>query len=140
MPKKLGFLQEDDAQKDYVSLIFQGANAVGIPITNPDADRTGVVLDYLAARSTDTVRDVYMNQTLDFKYIQDQESQEMLDIILSTGTFDIAAVYGWGGIAGQVMTLLNAGKTTLASTAAKLESRVLKDMQTTVDTFAEVGQ
>ena len=130
----------DDVQKDYVSLIFQGANAVGIPITNPDAERTGVVLDYLAARSTNTVRDVYMNQTLDFKYIQDEESQEMLDIILSTGTFEIAAVYDWGGIAGQVMTLLNAGKTTLASTAAKLESRVLKAMQTTVDTFAEVGK
>ena len=130
----------DDVQKDYVSLIFQGANAVGIPITNPDAERTGVVLDYLAARSTNTVRDVYMNQTLDFKYIQDEESQEMLDIILSTGTFEIAAVYDWGGIAGQVMTLLNAGKTTLASMAAKLESRVLKAMQTTVDTFAEVGQ
>ena len=130
----------DQTQADYVSLIFQGANAVGIPLTNPDAERTGVVLDYLAALSTDTVRDVYINQTLDFKYIQDQESQEMLDIILSTGTFEIAAVYDWGGIAGQIMTLLNAGKTTLASTAAKLEKRVVKAMEETVDTFSKVGQ
>ena len=130
----------EQTQADYVSLIFQGANAVGIPITNPDAERTGVVLDYLAAMSTATVRDVYINQTLDFKYIQDQESQEMLDIILSTGTFEIAAVYDWGGIAGQVMTLLNAGKTTLASTAAKLEKRVVKAMEETVDTFSKVGQ
>ena len=130
----------DDIQKNYVSLIFQGANAVGIPMTNPDAERTGLVLEYMAARSTDTVRDVYMNQTLDFKYIQDQESQEMLDIILSTGTFEIASVYDWGGIAGQVMTLLNAGKTTLASTSAKLEKRIVSAMEKTVATFAEVGQ
>ena len=64
----------------------------------------------------------------------------MLDIILSTGTFEIAAVYDWGGIAGQIMTLLNAGKTTLASTAAKLEKRVVKAMEETVDTFSKVGQ
>ncbi|MBO7404817.1 MAG: hypothetical protein J6V24_07620 [Clostridia bacterium] len=130
----------DQTQADYVSLIFQGANAVGIPMTNPDAERTGVVLDYLAALSTDTVRDVYINQTLDFKYIQDRESQEMLDIILSTGTFEIAAVYDWGGIAGQVMTLLNAGKNTLASTAAKVEKRVVKAMEETVATFEKAGQ
>ena len=130
----------EESQADYVSLIFQGANAVAIPITNPDPERTGTVLDYLAAHSTATVRDVYMNQTLDFKYIQDQESQEMLDIILSTGTFEIASVYDWGGIAGQVMTLLNAGKTTLASTSAKLEKRIVSAMEKTVATFAEVGQ
>ena len=130
----------DEDQKDYVSLIFQGANAVGVPMTNPDPERTGLVLDYLAAASTETVRDIYMNQTLDFKYIQDKESQEMLDIILSTGTFEIAAVYDWGGIAGQVMTLLNAGKTTLASTAAKLGSRIEAAMEKTVKTFSEVGR
>jgi len=49
-------------------------------------------------------------------------------------------VYDWGGIAGQVMTLLNAGKTTLASTSAKLEKRIVSAMEKTVATFAEVGQ
>lgn len=128
----------DESQEDYYSLIFQGANAVGIPVTNPDTERTGLVLDYLAAKSTDTVRDVYINQTLDFKYIQDEESQEMLDIILSTGTFDIASVYDWGGIAGQVMNKLNAGKTDIASTIEKISSKVETAMQKTVDTFADL--
>ena len=32
------------------------------------------------------------------------------------------------------------GKTTLASTAAKLEKRVVKAMEETVDTFSKVGQ
>ncbi|MBE6724449.1 MAG: hypothetical protein E7576_04495 [Ruminococcaceae bacterium] len=131
----------DDLQKNYVSLIFQGANAVGIPMTNPDAERTGLVLEYMAARSTDTVRDVYMNQTLDFKYIQDEESQEMLDIILSTGTFDIASVYNWGSFAGQVMTVLNAGRSdTIASIAAKFGKKITADMEKTLETFAEVGR
>ncbi|MBO4933093.1 MAG: hypothetical protein J6I42_13015 [Clostridia bacterium] len=132
--------KNDETQADYVSLIFQGANAFGIPVTNPDAERTGMVLNYLAAHSTDTVRKTYMEQTLDFKYIQDKQSQEMLDIILSTGTFEIASVYDWGGISGMIMGQLNAGKTDIASLIAKLDKPINKGMEKTIETFAKVGQ
>lgn len=132
--------KNDETQADYVSLIFQGANAFGIPVTNPDAERTGMVLNYLAAHSTDTVRKTYMEQTLDFKYIQDKQSQEMLDIILSTGTFEIASVYDWGGISGMIMGQLNAGKTDIASLIAKLDKPINKGMERTIETFAKVGQ
>ena len=79
-----------------------------------------------------------MNQTLDFKYIHDEESQEMLDIILSTGIIEIAAAYDWGGVAGQVMNKLNAGKTDLASAIEKISAKIETAMQKTVDTFAEI--
>lgn len=132
--------KNDESQNDYVSLIFQGANSFGIPVTNPDPERTGMVLNYLAAHSTETVRKTYMEQTLDFKYIQDKQSQEMLDIILSTGTFEIACVYDWGGISGTIMGQLNQGKTEIASLVARLDKAINKAMEKTITTFAEVGQ
>ena len=132
--------KNDEAQENYVSLIFQGANAFAVPVTNPDPERTGMVLNYLAAHSTETVRKTYMEQTLDFKYIQDKQSQEMLDIILSNGIFEIAAVYDWGGIAGTIMGQLNQGKTEIASLVARLDKVVNKGIEKTLTTFAEVGQ
>ncbi|MBQ3955560.1 MAG: hypothetical protein IIU08_07030 [Clostridia bacterium] len=129
----------DEEQKDYRSLIFQGANTVAIPVTNPDIERTGLVLEHLCARSY-TVRDVYLNQTLDFKYIQDQEGQEMMDIILSTGLFELEAVYGWGGLSGMILTGINSGNLNIVSKIAKLSSKTEAAIQKTVDAFAEVGK
>ena len=128
----------DENQKDYRSLIFQGANAVAIPVTNPDADRTGLVLEHLCARSSGTVRDVYLNQTLDFKYIQDQEGQEMMDIILSTGLFELAAVYGWGSLNGTILGGINSGNVNLVSKIAKLASKTESAIQKTVESFEKI--
>lgn len=128
----------DEKQNDYRSLIFCGANACGIPVTNPDIERTGLVLEHMAAHSTKTVRNVYMNQTLDFKYIQDQEGQEMLDIVLSTGVFELAQVYDWGGLAGTVLGGINSGNTTIISKLAKLSSKVESGVQKTMESFEKL--
>ena len=130
----------DEAQKDYRSLIFQGANAVAIPVTNPEPERTGLVLEHLCARSSGTVRDVYLNQTLDFKYIQDQEGQAMMDIILSTGLFELAAVYGWGNLNGTILGGINSGNVNLVSKIAKLASKTESGIQKTVEAFEEINR
>ncbi|MBR4205548.1 MAG: hypothetical protein IKQ92_08730 [Clostridia bacterium] len=128
----------DEEQPDYRSLIFQGANAVGIPITNPDPDRTGLVLEHMAARSTGTVRDVYLNQTLDFKYIQDRESQEMMDIILNTGLFELASVYGWGGLNGTILDGINSGNINLVSKVARFSKAVNNGIQKTIAQYEKL--
>ena len=128
----------DEEQKDYRSLIFQGANACAIPVTNPDIERTGLVLEHLCARSSGTVRDVYLNQTLDFKYIQDQEGQEMMDIILSTGLFELEAVYGWGGLNGMVLSGINTGNLNIVSKFAKLSDKTESAIQKTVEAFEKI--
>ena len=128
----------DESQQNYRSKIFEGANACAIPITNQDVERTGLVLEHMAALSTDTVRDVYLNQTLDFKYIQDQEGQDMMDIILSTGIFELASVYGWGGLNSTILDGINNGNVNLASKFAELASKTESDMQKTVEAFEKI--
>ncbi len=128
----------DESQQNYRSKIFEGANACAIPITNQDVERTGLVLEHMAALSTDTVRDVYLNQTLDFKYIQDQEGQNMMDIILSTGIFELASVYGWGGLNSTILDGINNGNVNLASKFAELASKTESDMQKTVEAFEKI--
>jgi len=129
----------DEAQKDYRTYIFASANALAIPVTNPDPERTGVILEHMAAYSHETVRKVFFDETLDFKYVQDEEGQEMLDIMFSGGAFELAAVYNWGGIHGKILQRLNAGKNDVVSQVEKLVSKAEADMETTVDVFRNIG-
>ena len=130
----------DEAQKEYRTYVFIAANAIAIPITNPDAERTGVILEHMAAYSHETVREVYFNKTLDFKYAQDPEAQEMLDIMFAGGTFELGYVYGWGGIVKKIMQNLNEGKTELASQVQALVTAAETDIEAMVDKFTELKE
>lgn len=128
----------DEAQKDYRSYIYHGAGAMGIPKTNPDPKRTGVIAEYLSAYSHDTVKNIYFDETLDFKYIQDEEGQQMLDILFSNGSVDLAAVYDWGGLRGKISDALFAGKSDIVSTVEKSSKSITKAIEKTLAAFAEV--
>lgn len=123
----------DESQKEYRSYIYHGAGSMGIPKTNPDTARTGVVAEYLAAYSHETVRQTYFDETLDFKYIQDDKGQAMLDIIFSNGTVDLAKVYGWGGLATQIQNKLSGGKSDIASVFERFASKTEKAIADTIE-------
>jgi len=128
----------DAEQENYRSNIFYGANGLAVPITNSDLDRTGVVLEHMAAYSHETVRDVYFNETLDFKYIQDEDGHEMLDLILANGYLNLSCVYGWGGLSALIMKNMNAGKTDILSKVESVSSKVESDIAATLEAFREV--
>ncbi|MBE6616135.1 MAG: hypothetical protein E7631_12625 [Ruminococcaceae bacterium] len=129
----------DEAQENYLTYIFHCANAIAIPITNPDAERTGVILEHMAAYSHETVRDVFFNTTLDFKYAQDQEGQEMLDIMFAGGTFELGYVYGWGGVVWTLNNNVKEGKMEITSALAAIESKTQAAIQETIAIFTELN-
>ncbi len=130
----------DESQETYRSYIFNGAGSMGIPKTNPDTARTGVIAEYLAAYSHETVRQTYFDETLDFKYIQDDKGQAMLDIIFANGTVDLAKVYAWGGLADQIKTKLSKGDSDIASTFEKLASKTEAAIADTIEALNEAQE
>lgn len=128
----------DESQDGYRSYIFHGASAMGIPKTNPDTERTGVVAEYLAAYSHETVMQTYFDETLDFKYIQDDEGQAMLDIMFSNGTVELAAVYSWGDVITKIREAMSLGKTDIVSRVEKVSAKVSSAMEKTVTSFVDV--
>ncbi len=115
------FPKYDDAQKNYVTYIATYAAMCGIPITNSDPERTGVILENLCAESHGDLRQAYVDTTLNFKYIRDEESKEMLDLILSTGRFNLCDLLGVGAIKDALASNASAGKTEVASAIQKME-------------------
>lgn len=125
----------DETQAEYISYIYHGADAVTIPVTNAEAERTGVILEMFGAKSRQMVYSVYFDTTLDFKYIQDQESSEMMDIMFSNGVFDLGSIYNWGNATVTAYQQLLKHSTDIASKLQSLTSKTEADVQATIEAY-----
>ena len=122
----------DEKQENYVSYVAHYAAVLGVPITNSDLARTGVILENLSAESHKELKDTYMKTTLNFKYIRDVESAEMLNIIFSTGTFELSRVFGLNAINDALSNSANNGGENLASLLSKSEKSANKSLEKTL--------
>ncbi len=113
------FPKYDEAQENYVSLIAAYAAVCGIPKTNLDTERTGVILENLCAESYGDMRSAYTETTLNFKYIRDEDSSEMLNIVFDTGTFSLSDTLGISVLSDAIESNANDGKTDIASAYEK---------------------
>ncbi len=79
----------NEAQENYYcfSSIYSGV-VTTVPVTCPDTDRAAVVLCALAADSADTVISEYRNATLKGKNSRDEDSADMIDIIIGNRAYD----------------------------------------------------
>ena len=91
----------DENQKEYcnpATSYSSGASSFSIPITNTDVERTGMILDVTAGYSGDIIIPALIDVALKSKFTRDEESAEMIELILKTKFFDIVMEYGWGRI------------------------------------------
>ena len=77
-----------------------------VPMTTSDPERTGIVLEAMAAESMYTVTPAYYDVALKGKYARDEESLDMLDIILESRCYDLGWFYAIGGYNEEVKNLL----------------------------------
>lgn len=116
----LPYPKYDETQENYISLISEYAAFCGIPITNLDVERTGVILENLCAESYSGVRDAYNKATLNFKYIRDEDSAEMLNLVFDTGVFNLADALGVTTMSSTIATNASNGNEDIASSYAKI--------------------
>lgn len=67
-----------------------------VPELAPDFERTGIVLEDLAYQGQVRIKPAYYDQTLVGKSVRDEDSVEMLDIILASRVYDLGAYYDIG--------------------------------------------
>jgi len=77
----------DESQDTYISRI-EGCEMPLVPMTNKDLSRTGAILEALSSESLYTVVTAYYDKALTGKYARDEESLEMLEIIMANRVFD----------------------------------------------------
>jgi len=109
-------------------------NVVSIPVTNLNSEKIGFLLEAMSADSLNNLTPAYYEVCLTDKYVRDQESVEMLDLILSSVVMDNANIFSWGGIESAVNDALYKG-TAIASVLASKKSAVETAIQKTMDGF-----
>jgi len=127
----------DESQDEYIT----GANGswisfILVPVTNSQLDMTGHVLDCMGYYGQQYVTPAYIDTTVLNKTLRDDDSAEMLELILDSRTYDIANYYNWGSINTKVSTdLVSGNRTDFASAYAAIEPNITAALQKTIDTI-----
>ena len=129
----------DESQSDYHTYIACYAALCGIPITAEDPARTGTILENLCAQSYGELRSAYIDTTLNFKYIRDAESSEMLNLILSTGRFCLSDQLGANGPKDTFTSNVTTGAATLTSSYAKIMNASKKNLDKNVKKLMKIA-
>jgi hypothetical protein len=122
-------------QKDYITYNEPNAGTgLSIPRTAGDLERTAMILEDLSAESRYTLQPAYYEINLQGKFMRDDESQEMLDIIMANTAFDIGYIYNFGSYAS--LTCHRYGRDPKVEWVSKFEASREK-MQKDIDKLIE---
>jgi hypothetical protein len=110
-----------------------------IPAVQQNVERTGVIIESLAAESMNIVTPAYYEQTLVGKYVRDEESVATLDIILATRVYDLGWFYAVGGYNVTCMTIWRQEQNNFSSLYKAVERVALKSLDKINDAFAKIG-
>ncbi len=126
-------------QTEYLTGVQDQVSALGIllPVQEERIQMIGAVLECLASESYKTVVDEYYNNIMQYRFAQDVDTQEMLDIIYEGSCMPLTAIYTGvlnEGVGSGVTTFLrniiidgvSAGGQNPASTAISTVNRPLK--------------
>lgn len=122
----------DEEQKTYhTTMSIYNNGGIYIPATNTELERTGILLEALAAESSKTLIPAFYDLTLKTKLSRDEESREMLDILFDGRILDIGATYNFGELLGT----LTSYKPELVSMYEKREAAALKAIEKLKDSM-----
>ena len=107
-----------------------------IPVTNPDPNTTGAVMDAMAYVSYRDVTPVFYDVTLSQKGLRNEESIEMLKLIRDTQYFDAGIIYGWtSALNGAIISAVDGGNSSVASIIERYKKQIDSSIQKTMDAF-----
>ena len=91
----------------------------------------------MAAASTDTLKQAYYDITLQRRTTRDEESKEMIDIMLENRIVDLSYVYDWNQLRQTIQDIVRGSSNTYASTIDSIKTPFITSMNKTIEKFAE---
>ena len=130
----LPFPKYDENQSQYVSGIAFSASLMSIPVTCDNLDRTGAVIENICAGSYEELIPAYYEINLKGKQFRDNDSEEMLNLMLNNIQYDLAMIFNWGSFISMYNSAVT-DNTDLMSKYAAIEKALNLDLQKTMDLF-----
>ena len=125
----------DEAQDKYYSHRTHVCLTMSMPKTNPEPERTGIIMDTFAYLSKRDILPEYYNVKVAQKGLRNEDSIEMLGIISEGRGFDIGDGYGWTvDLWSKVNTMLvSTRQNNVASLVDSYRAAIEADIQKTLD-------
>ena len=125
-------------EKHYTICGLWGPTAVTVPITNLELERTGIIVEAMVAEGMNTIFPAYYDINLVTKGLRDEDSKEMLDIIMAGRGYDVGMLYDWGGIRWITINAIQAKRASFMQDYEKIEVAAERAMQKTIDEFSKI--
>ncbi len=88
-----------EEQDDYYHTVSPGNSSyLMLPKGLPDIEDLGLVIEALAMKSQELVTPEFYDLQLKGRDARDDESEDMLDLIFASRSFDLGPIYNWGNI------------------------------------------
>lgn len=132
-------------QDDYCTYYLDRTSSFLVPVT-ADREFVGIITEAMAAESYKQVIPAFYETALKTKYARDNESQEMIDLILGNIRFDFGNIYtyaiGEGVVNGVgpghlLRELIIYKSTNFASLYAQRENTYKTNLQNLIDSFEQ---
>ena len=134
----LPYPKYDENQKDYFTMVDGSHGALAVPKTVSDLDFVGVITEALNAESYKTVVPVYYDVALKIKGTRDEQSMEMLDMIINSRVFDMGYVYdAWKGCSFILERLVSENNPNFESYWASNSAAILQYYDDLAEFFIE---
>ncbi|MBQ2708465.1 MAG: hypothetical protein IJF67_09375 [Clostridia bacterium] len=128
----------DESQKEYYVTSVHQCPAFVIPVTNSAPEEVGLIFDALSYESDASVLDLYFNEYVEQKGLRNEDSIEMLDIIVSSRSYDIGVVYGWiTTLETALKTAIQEGNTDISSAVATNEASITENLNKMLEAFKD---
>lgn len=133
------FPKYDKAQDGYYTHVDGRSALMLVPSTITDPDRTGAVIEALSAESYREIVPAYYDVVLQSKYSRDEESREMLDILMKGRTYTFAYVYDNGkGLQWSLVRLMQSKSKDFASFYSKNEVTAQKHYESVMAAYQDI--
>ena len=114
----------DEAQERYYSVQSYPASGVSIPVTSTDPVKAAKLSDALNYIFKEDVYPIFREVTLEQKHLRDEESVEMLDILIESAVPNYSTIFSLdtSGFYSNLASQLRSGNSAVASVVASNEN------------------
>ena len=126
----------DETQSEYYSFVNGAAAMLAVPAVVEDPERSGIILEAMAAETYRSVWDVLYEVTVKAKYMRDEQATRMINIIIENRGFDFGYAHMYDNGTMQFMRDLLVKKSKdVASTLEKGEKAMISALDKVVAAY-----
>lgn len=121
----------DEQQENYCNVVWHVGSYATVPISAADPAESGYILETISAKSRELLRPAYYQTALSLKYLRDEESVEMLDLVIDNRSYELELAFSFG-VSNAVNSIVLNGKepaSTFASSSKSIASSIEKALE-----------